>query len=327
MKPPFIVAEMSANHNGSLNRALEIVEAAADAGADAIKVQTWSSGTMCIDRNHVIERGAWAGRKLVDLYEQAWLPWEWHHTIFRHARLRGLVPFSAAFDRQAVDFLEELRVDRHKVASFELTDLPLIRYMASKGKPMILSTGMASTDEVTDAMLATEECPVTLLKCTSAYPAPAESMNLDVLWGWRHAGFGSGLSDHTHGHEAAMLATALGATMIEKHLTLSRADGGLDAAFSLEPEEFKDMVQAVKRAAAMMGEARYGPTEGEEVGLRRSLWVAKDTCTGGFLVLGDNLVTARPGLGLPPAVADQGKVLRARRPLFAGQPLRQEDVA
>jgi pseudaminic acid synthase len=309
------------------------VEAAADAGADAVKVQTWTPGRMCVDKGYTLDHGPWAGKRLYDLYEEAFLPWEWHHDIFARARKLGMVPFSAAFDWEAVDFLETLGVDRHKVASFELTDLPLIRYMASKGKPMILSTGMATKTEVMDSVVSAYGIGLpaliphlTVLKCTSAYPARAESMNLRTL-----QDFGSnwkcdvGLSDHTLGHEAAVIATALGASMIEKHLTLSRKDGGPDAGFSMEPQEFKDMVQAVRRASAALGEVRYGPQPGEDTTLRRSLWVVKDISEGEPLRFGDNVVTARPSLGLPPSTSLTGK--RAARALTASTPLKQEDVA
>lgn len=324
---PFIVAEMSANHLGSLHTALRIVEAAKWAGADAVKVQTWSPGRMVVDKSIALDRGPWAGRRLADLYEEAFLPWEWHRPIFDRARELGLVPFSAAFDPGAVDFLETLGVDRHKVASFELTDLPLIRYMASKGKPMILSTGMATAGEIGEARVEAASAPVvTLLKCTSAYPAPLEGMNLA---GMRRMGevlcSPYGLSDHTLGHDAAVVATALGATYIEKHLTLSRELGGPDAGFSAEPAEFREMVGAVRRAAACLGEVRYGPGPGEDPGLRRSLWVLRDVSAGEPLRLGDNVVTARPARGLPPDTPLTGR--RAAHDLKASSPLLQEDLA
>jgi pseudaminic acid synthase len=328
---PFIVAELSANHLGSLKRALDIVEAAADAGADGLKVQTWTPGRMCVDKGYTLDHGQWAGRRLYDLYEEAFLPWEWHHDIFARARRLGLVPFSAAFDWEAVDFLETLGVDRHKVASFELTDLPLIRYMASKGKPMILSTGMATWGEIADAWCAARACDdLTILQCTSTYPADLGGCNLVKLRDWIAGDWGPsshafGLSDHTLGHEAAVVATALGASMIEKHLTLSRKDGGPDAGFSMEPQEFKGMVQAVRRASAALGEVKYGPQPGEDTSLRRSLWVVKDISEGEPLRFGDNVVTARPALGLPPSTSLTGK--RATRALTAFTPLKQEDVA
>lgn len=330
MPNPFIVCELSANHLGSLERALAIVDAAADAGADAIKLQTWTPDTMCISRDYVLEHGPWQGRALFDLYRECFTPWEWHAPIFEHARKRGLEPFSAAFDRGAVDFLEMLGVKRHKVASFELTDLPLIRYMASKGRPMILSTGMATQAELDAAFGSCVQltpsfgCRVPIvLRCTSAYPAPPSSANLQA-----HP-FGSeqpwGISDHTEGIGVAVAACALGATMIEKHLTLSRADGGPDAGFSMEPAEFKQLVVECRRAAAAIGQVRYGPTPGESPHLRRSLWVCKDVEGGEPLVLGHNVCTARPALGLHPGFSLDGKTAAAT--IKAGQPLTAECIA
>jgi sialic acid synthase SpsE len=324
MSRPLVCAELSANHLGSLERALRIVDAAAEAGADLFKLQTWTPGRMCIDREYTLDHGPWAGRRLFDLYEEAFLPWGWHRPIFDRARALGMVPFSAAFDWEAVDFLETLGVDRHKCASFELTDLPLIRYMASKGKRMILSTGMATQPNITDAIFAaTTRNRLTLLKCTSAYPASLEAANLRTLAEWL-PGCKTGLSDHTLGHDAAVVATALGATYIEKHLTLSRADGGPDAAFSSEPHEFAAMVQAVRRAHAAIGEVRYGPQPGEDPTLRRSLWVLRDVHEGEALRLGDNVVTARPALGLACDTGLTGK--RAARALKAGTALQAEDL-
>lgn len=328
MPQPFIVCEMSANHLGSLKRALDIVDMAHAAGADAIKLQTWKPGTMCIS-DYQLTSGPWAGRMLRDLYEEAHTPWEWHKPIFKRARLLGLVPFSAAFDRESVDFLETLEVDRHKVASFELVDLPLIRYMASKGKPMILSTGMATKSEIGEACAAawrgigTDQ--MTLLRCTSAYPADARDANLSSFAEMRPAdGMDWGLSDHTLGIGVAVAATALGATMLEKHLTLSRADGGPDAGFSMEPAEFKQLVTECRRAAAAIGVPSYGPGPNESTALRRSLWVAKDIAEGEPLRLGDNVVSARPALGIHPNAPIEG--CRARRSLKAGTPLTAAEV-
>ncbi len=305
---PFIVAELSANHLGDFDRAILIVEAAAEAGADSVKLQTWTPGTMCVS-DYTLDSGPWKGRKLRELYEECFTPWAWHERIFERARALGMVPFSAAFDRGAVDFLESLGTDRHKVASFELTDLPLIRYMASKGKPMILSTGMATRDEIGAALQAAihyyevdghfaYRVP-TLLKCTSAYPADASDANLavleeqDIYTRW-------GVSDHTLGIGVACAAAALGAQYIEKHLTLSRADGGPDAGFSMEPAEFKQMVTECRRAAKAIGVPSYGPGPHESTQLRRSLWVIRDTKAGEPLRLGENVATARPALGLSP---------------------------
>lgn len=322
---PFIVAEMSANHLGNFRRAMEIVDAAADAGADALKVQTWKQGTMCVS-DHVLHSGPWRGRKLRDLYEEAWLPWEWHRPIFERARKQGMVPFSAAFDRESVDFLELLGVDRHKVASFELTDLPLIRYMASKRRPLIISTGMATIAEVDAALMTVErvapDLSVTLAHCTSAYPSDASQSDLATMVFRNYAL--AGLSDHTLGHTVAVAATALGATYIEKHLTLRRGDGGPDADFSMEPHEFKVMVAECRRAAAAIGGVRNGPIQGEHPELRRSLWVVRDVRRGERLALGDNVRTARPALGLACDTRLEEVGRRAARDLVAGEPLTLE---
>ncbi len=303
MRKPMIVAEVGANHNGSLDRAMRIVEAAADAGADCVKFQTWTPDSMCISRDYWIDHGPWKGRRLIDLYREAFTPWEWHEPLFKLARERGMIPFSAGFDAAAVDFLEALQVDRHKVASFELVDLPLIRHMASKGKPMILSTGMASADEIRMAAKVAEGCPLTMLKCTSAYPASAEDANLATMQALRRYGK-AGVSDHTPGIGVAVAAAALGADMIEKHLTLCRAEGGLDAEFSMEPDEFAQMVKECRRAAAAIGQEHYGPTSGESTEFRRSMWVARDAKAGDPIRLGENVVTARPSGGMLPACPD-----------------------
>ena len=310
-----VCAELSANHNGSLKRALDIVDAAARAGADLFKIQTWKPGTMCLDPSYKVKGGPWQGRSLTDLYEEAWTPWGWHKPIFDRARERGMIPFSAAFDIESVDFLEELGVDRHKVASFEITDLHLIRYMANTGKPILLSTGMATEAEIAVAMGICKD--VTPLKCTSSYPAEAKDANLATMAGWERWG----LSDHSLGIGVAVAAAALGACYIEKHLTLDRKLGGLDAGFSLEPDEFTQMVQACHQAAEAYGERKYG---GESQALRRSLWVAKDIPKGTELDLGYTIRTARPALGLPCATNLRG--MRASRDLKAGTPLTEDCI-
>jgi pseudaminic acid synthase len=326
MGSPFIVAELSANHNGSLVRAYEIIEAAADAGADAVKFQTWAPGTMCVS-DYRLDHGPWKGRSLRDLYEQAQTPWEWHAELFATVRRMGMVPFSAAFDNASVDFLETLGVDRHKVASFELTDLPLIRYMASKGKPMILSTGMATKAEIEAALMAAwggMDRGLTVLKCTSAYPANASDANLSTLVDEDfYVACDWGLSDHSLGIGVAVAAAAHGWSYIEKHLTLKRSDGGLDSGFSMEPAEFKQMVTECRRAAAAIGVPSYGPGPNESTELRRSLWVIRDTRQGDPLILGENVATARPALGASPSLA----LTTAARDLKAGAPLKAEDVA
>ncbi len=318
---PFICAEMSANHLGNFRRAMEIVDAAADAGADALKVQTWRPGSMCVS-DQVLQHGPWRGQRMRDLYDEAFLPWDWHRPIFERARTRGLVPFSAAFDRESVDFLEVLGVDRHKVASFELVDLPLIRHMATKRRPMIISTGMATTHEVHAAMSTAETagCPeITLAHCTSAYPADASSSDLATMTFRNYARMG--LSDHSLGHTVSVAAVALGAVYIEKHLTLRRGDGGPDADFSLEPDEFKVLVAECRRAAAAIGKVRNGPIQGEHPELRRSLWVVRDTKRGDALRLGDNVRSARPALGLPCDTPLDACGRSAARDLRAGEPL------
>jgi sialic acid synthase SpsE len=310
-----IVAELSCNHLGSRERAFRIADAAANAGADMFKVQVWSPDTMCVDRGYTLEHGPWAGRRLFDLYQEAFTPWEWLPGLFAYCRKLGVEPFGAAFDAESVDYLCSLGVERLKVASFELVDIPLIRYMASKGKPMILSTGMATLMEIDSAIYWSEPCPVTILACTSVYPAKPKDANLAAAV----ANYGAswGLSDHSMGIGVAVSAAALGAVMIEKHLTLSRSDGGPDAGFSMEPAEFAQMVTECRRAAAAVGEVKYGPGPNESTALRRSLWVVKDTKAGEPLILGQNVRTARPALGLP----CDTPLTRAAVDLKAGEPL------
>lgn len=273
---PLIVAELSANHLGSLNRALKIIDAAKAAGADAIKFQTYTVKGMVDDPGQVLSSGPWAGRSLGELYAEAMTPRSWHQTLFEYARSISIEPFSTPFTPDDVDFLEELHCPRYKIASFELTDHNLIRYAAKTGKPLIMSTGMATQMEISAAVVNAQAAgcdDITLLKCTSGYPAPPEEVNLATLISLRCApGVKAvGLSDHTQGLGVAVAATVLGASMIEKHLTLARADGGPDAAFSMEPHEFAQMVTECRRAAAAIGEVRYGPTPAEapQVALRR----------------------------------------------------------
>lgn len=265
-----IIAEVSANHLGSLERALRIVDAAADAGADCVKFQTFTPEQMA-SPDLIVETDAWKGWKALELYRQAHTPRSWHAPLFARARERGLTPFASVFHPDDVDFLQTLGCPMYKIASFELTDLALIDYAAATGKPIIISTGMASSEEIKQAYLACLGYP-TLLKCTSSYPAPLKDANLATITDLKKR-FGPkvGLSDHTIGHTAAVVATALGATMIEKHLTLSRADGGLDAAFSAEPDEFAAMVKACREAESALGTIHYGPTasEADNVKLRR----------------------------------------------------------
>lgn len=308
--PPFVVAEMSGNHNHSLERALRIVNAAADAGVDALKIQTYTADTMTIDlreREFFIDdpKSLWKGESLYELYEKAHTPWEWHKPIFERCQERGLLFFSAPFDLTAVDFLESLNVPLYKVASFENVDFPLIRKIAQTRKPMIISTGMATLSEIGEAVQAARShgaSGLILLKCTSAYPADPSSSNLSTISHMREA-FQClvGLSDHTEGIGVAVSSVAYGAVVIEKHFTLSRKEGGVDSAFSLEPHEMKQLVQETKRAWRAMGKVSYGPTEAEMPSLRfrRSLYIVKDMKKGERLTK-ENFRPIRPGFGLPP---------------------------
>jgi pseudaminic acid synthase len=330
-QPPFIIAEMSGNHNQSLERALAIVDAAADAGAHAIKLQTYTADTITID----VHSGAftigdpnslWAGRNLYDLYKEAHTPWEWHAPIMARATARGLLAFSTPFDETAVDFLEGLGVPAYKIASFENIHLPLIRKVAATGKPIIMSTGMASIAELDEAVTAARQAgcrDLVLLKCTSTYPATPENTNLATIPHLR-ALFGCevGLSDHTMGVGVSVAAVALGATVIEKHFTLARADGGVDSAFSLEPNELAALVVETSRAAAAMGAVTYGPTEAEKKSLifRRSLYLVRDIEEGEVLTK-QNVRVIRPAGGLPPKDIDVVLGMRARRKAARGTPL------
>lgn len=317
---PFIIAEMSGNHNQSLDRALAIVDAAADAGSHAIKLQTYTADTMTLDIDRpeftiADPKSLWVGHQLHSLYQQAHTPWEWHQPIMDRARLRGLACFSSPFDESAVDFLESLDVPAYKIASYECIDLPLIRRAARTGKPLIISTGMATITEISEAVDAARSAGCTelvLLKCTSTYPASPENTNLRTIAHMRELfGCEVGLSDHTMGIGAAAAAVAFGASVIEKHFTLARADGGVDSAFSLEPAELASLVIETRRAWEALGEVRYGPTLAEEKSRtrRRSLYIAQDMKAGDLLTV-ENLRRIRPGLGLAPKFYD---ILLGRR--------------
>jgi pseudaminic acid synthase len=308
--PPFVIAEMSGNHNQSLDRALQIVDAAAAAGAHAIKLQTYTADTMTLDvRGGGFEindpDSLWSGQNLHDLYKKAYTPWEWHAPIMERARELGLICFSSPFDESAVDFLEELEVPAYKIASFENNHLPLIRKAAATGKPLIISTGMASLGELEQAVAAAREAgcrDLVLLKCTSTYPASPANTNIRTIPHLRELfGCQVGLSDHTMGVGVSVASVALGATLIEKHFTLSRAEGGVDSAFSLEPQELAALVQDSERAWQALGQVRYGPTEAEQKSLvfRRSIYVCRDIKAGEKLTE-QNVRIARPGLGLKP---------------------------
>jgi N-acetylneuraminate synthase len=321
---PHIVCEISANHLGSLDRALELVDAAAAAGAHAVKVQTWTASRMVGNPDYIIPDGPWQGRSAASLYREAQLPWEWHGVIFDRARSLGMEPFASVFDTEALAFLETLDCPRYKIASFELIDLPLIRAVARTGKPMVMSTGMATVGEIANAVAAAKQAPqVTLLKCTSTYPAPAADCNLASIQALRDIfGLPVGLSDHTEGIAVPLVAVALGATMIEKHLTLSRADGGPDAAFSLEPEEFAAMVKACATVSEAIGSPTFGalPSEAPSLALRRSLWTRLPIPAGGQ-VTRLNVVSARPAGGMDPGLLDWVCGRRVSSAIPAGVPL------
>ncbi|CAM4139450.1 pseudaminic acid synthase [Zobellia nedashkovskayae] len=305
----FIIAELSANHGGDLNIAKETIRAAKRAGADAIKLQTYTADTITLNvrnDNFKINQGtAWDGQYFYDLYKGASLPWEWHKELFSVAKEEGLVCFSSPFDRTAVDFLEDLGTPIYKIASFEITDIPLIEYVASKGKPMIISTGIATLEDIE---LAIEACKregnhdITILKCTSAYPADPEDANLvtipDII---QKFGVNSGLSDHTLGIEAPVVAVSLGAKVIEKHFILNKSIGGADAHFSLDESEFKMMVDAVRMAEKMMGKIDYELTEKKKNSryFSRSLFIAEDVVKGEAITK-KNVRSVRPGLGMHP---------------------------
>jgi pseudaminic acid synthase len=328
---PYLIAEMSGNHNQSLDRALAIVDAAADSGADAIKLQTYTAATMTLNvrkPGFVIDdpKSLWAGRQLYDLYAEAHTPWEWHQPIMARAQVRGMHCFSTPFDESSVEFLESLHVPAYKIASFELTDLPLIRRVARTGKPMIMSTGMATVAEIDEAVNAARMggCDeLILLKCTSTYPATPENTNVLTISNMRQVfGCEVGLSDHTMGCGVAIAATALGASLIEKHFTIARADGGVDSSFSMEPHEFRMLRQETERAHQSLGAVRYGPTEAEKKSLafRRSLYIAKDMKAGEIFTT-ENLRSVRPGFGLAPKYLDAILGLAVARDTAAGTPM------
>jgi N-acetylneuraminate synthase len=320
--PPFVIAEMSGNHNQSLARALEIVDAAAATGAHALKIQTYTPDTMTLDLDerefHLGEAGGlWAGKSLYQLYGEAFTPWEWHQPIFERARQRGLIVFSTPFDDSAVDFLESLEAPCYKIASFENTDLPLIRRVAATGKPLIISTGMASIAELDEAVRAARGAgcrDLVLLKCTSSYPATAANAHLRTIPHLRETfGCEVGLSDHTLGVGVAVASVVLGARVIEKHFTLRRADGGVDSAFSLEPAEMAQLVAETERAWHALGGVNYGATSAEKnsIVFRRSLYVVRDLKAGDVLTR-DNVRAIRPGYGLPTKHLEQllGKTVK-----------------
>lgn len=333
--PPYIVAEMSGNHNGELARAIKLIEAAADAGADAVKLQTYTADTITIDHDgpgFVLTDGLWKGRKLYDLYREAHTPWDWHPELFDAARRNNIAAFSSPFDSTAVEFLETLDAPAYKIASFEAVDLPLIRQAARTGKPMIISTGMANLEEIEEAVTAARSeanNELILLHCVSGYPTPAEEIQLATIPDLA-AKFDAviGLSDHSLGTAVSVAAVALGACFIEKHFTLARDDGGPDAAFSLEPDELARLASDCRTAWAALGAAGYDRKSSESaVGdLRRSLYAVADINAGETLTE-ENVRSIRPGFGLAPKYFDEILGRRAGRPISRGTPLSFEDLA
>jgi pseudaminic acid synthase len=305
---PYIIAEMSANHNGNIETAFKIIEAAKQAGADAVKLQTYRPDTITLDcdsEDFRIHGGLWNGRTLYDLYQEAHMPWEWHAPLFAHARKHGITIFSSPFDNTAIDLLEDLNAPAYKIASFEAVDLPLIKYAASTGKPMIISTGMADAYEIQEAIAAAREggCKeLAILHCVSGYPAPSEEYNLRTISDMiERFGLVTGLSDHTLDNTTAITSVAMGASIIEKHFTLNRSGGGPDDSFSLEPSELADLSKYCKTAWAALGKVDYGRKSSEQgnVKFRRSLYFVKDLKAGDEITA-DSLRSVRPGFGLAP---------------------------
>lgn len=328
-EPPYIVAELSANHSGSLDHALVLIEAARSAGADAVKLQTYTPDTMTIDCDSPDFRildGLWSGRTLYELYREAQTPWDWHEALFRRGRELGLTVFSTPFDATAITFLEGLHAPAYKIASFEATDVPLIRAAAATGKPLVVSTGMASLGEIAEALDAARSVgpgDVILLHCVSGYPTPPEEANLRSI-AELSAKFdvAVGLSDHTLGTAVSVAAVALGACLIEKHFTLRRADGGVDASFSLEPPELAELVVSCRAAHAAIGDANFDlmPAEAPNTKFRRSLYVVRDISAGECLSM-ENVRAIRPGYGLSPKHLSEVLTRRAARDLRRGTAL------
>ncbi|NJD03365.1 MAG: pseudaminic acid synthase [Ruminiclostridium sp.] len=332
--PCYIIAEMSANHAGSMDRAMEIIHAAKESGADCIKVQTYTADTLTINCNNEyfqIKEGTWKGENLYNLYQKAYTPWEWQGRLKEEAEKIGLDFLSTPFDKTAVDFLEELGVDFYKIASFELVDIPLIKYTASKGKPIILSTGMGSIGEIDEAVKAAKSLgneSICLLRCSSAYPAIPSDMNLKIINHLEDTfGFPAGLSDHSMGSLAAVAAVAIGAKIIEKHFCMSREIENPDSSFSMEPDEFKKMVEEIRVAERAIGEINYDVSEGEEKNrtFRKSIFVVKDIRKGDAFTE-QNIRVIRPGYGLEPKYHEAVLGKKSTMDIGSGNPLKWEHI-
>ena len=326
---PYVIAEMSANHNGNIETAFKLIEAAKQAGADAVKLQTYRPDTItlnCDSEDFRIRGGLWDGRTLYELYEEAHMPWEWHAPLFAHARKHGITIFSSPFDNTAVDLLEDLNAPAYKIASFEAVDLPLIKYVASTGKPMIISTGMADAEEIQEAIDAAREggCKeLAILHCVSGYPAPAEDYNLRTIPDMvQRFGLVTGLSDHSLDNTTAITSVAMGASIIEKHFTLDRSGGGPDDSFSLEPAELAALCKDSKTAWASLGGVDYGRKSSEQgnVKFRRSLYFVKDM-KAGEAITRDSIRSVRPGFGLSPKHFDAVMDKRINRDVSAATPI------
>jgi N-acetylneuraminate synthase len=333
-QPPYVIAELSANHNGKLETALKIIEEAAKAGADAVKLQTYRPDTITLDSDadeFKIKGGLWDGRTLYELYEEAHMPWEWHKPLFEHAQKIGIPIFSSPFDTTAVDLLEDLNAPAYKIASFEAVDLPLIRYVAATGKPMIISTGMADAEEIQEAITAAREggCKqLAILHCVSGYPAPAEDYNLRTIGDMiERFGLVTGLSDHTLDNTTAIASVVLGASIIEKHFTLDRNGGGPDDSFSLEPADLTALCRDSKTAWKALGQVDYGRKSSEQgnAQFRRSIYVCK-AIKKGEIISRENIRSVRPGYGLAPKHMDSVVGKTAKRDLEFGVPLTWGDV-
>lgn len=332
--PPYIIAELSANHNGKFDTALRIIEEAKKAGADAVKLQTYKPDTITFESDQddfQIHGGLWDGRSLYELYEEAHMPWDWHAPLFEHAKKLGITIFSSPFDATAIDLLENLGAPAYKIASFEAVDHALIKYAASTGKPMIISTGMADAEEIQEAVQAAHDggCKeLALLHCVSGYPAPASDYNLRTIDDMaRRYGHVTGLSDHTLDNTTAIVSVAMGASIIEKHFTLDRKGGGPDDSFSLEPKELAELCKGARTAWEAIGHVDYGKKSSElgNVKFRRSLYVVKDLAAGDAFSL-DNVRSIRPGFGLPPKYFEEVLRHKSVRDIKAGSALNWEDL-